>query len=146
MNNEQDMEKIGRIWTAYEDADAETQKRLTDHSFDFHIDDIGSGWEYVRIVFDGNIERNYRVSYIGPTVTDFVRMAMTLGPNDTEQFSWSDEPSYIEYPWLLSRRNDIVYVEAPKIDHGFFLRYNDLKEQIRNGFEHMYKWEIIGID
>ncbi len=146
MNGERSMDEIDRIWAAYEDADTETKKQLTGHVFDFIIDDIGSGWEYVRVVLDGNIERSYRVSYIGPTVTDFVRMAMTLGSNETERFSWSDEPSYIEYPWLLSRQNDIVYVEAPKIDHGFFLRYDDLKEQIRNGFEHMYKWEIVGID
>ena len=138
--------EIGQIWAAFYNTDSETRKRMMDHSFEFIIDDIGSGWEYVRVVLNGKIERNYRVSYIGPTVKDFVRMAMTLGPDELRQFSWSDEPSYIEYPWLLSRQNDVVYVEAPKFEKGFFLNYDYLKNQIRSGFEYMYKWEIVGID
>ena len=144
--NEQIISEVGKIWTLFYGADRETRKRMTDHSFDFIIDDVGSGWEYVRVVLDEEIERSYRVSYIGPTVKDFVRTAMTLGPNELQQFSWSDEPSYIEYPWLLSRQNDVVYVEAPKIENGFFLDYDYLKSQIRKGFEYMYKWEIVGID
>ena len=71
---------------------------------------------------------------------------MTLEPMQTEEFIWSDEPSYIEYPWVLSRCNDVIYVEAPKIDEGFFLDYNYMKQQIRKGFEYMYKWEIVGVD
>ncbi|MBR5754453.1 MAG: hypothetical protein IKX97_01320 [Erysipelotrichaceae bacterium] len=137
---------INNRWTAFFDADSETRKKLTDHSFEFIIDDIGSGWEYVRVILDGDIERNYRVSYIGPTVKSFVRLAMTLNEDQTEEFTWLDEPSYIEYSWLLSRKGDVVYVEAPDIDEGFFLEYDYLKSQIRSGFEYMYKWEVVGID
>ena len=136
---------INNRWTAFFDADSETRKKLTDHSFEFIIDDIGSGWEYVRVILDGDIERNYRVSYIGPTVKSFVRLAMTLNEDQTEEFTWLDEPSYIEYSWLLSRKGDVVYVEAPDIDEGFFLEYDYLKSQIRSGFEYMYKWEVVGI-
>ena len=136
---------INNRWAAFFDADSETRKKLTDHSFEFIIDDIGSGWEYVRVILDGDIERNYRVSYIGPTVKSFVRLAMTLNEDQTEEFTWLDEPSYIEYSWLLSRKGDVVYVEAPDIDEGFFLEYDYLKSQIRSGFEYMYKWEVVGI-
>ena len=145
-HEEQILQDIDRKWAEFNSADAETRKRLTDHSFEFIIDDVGSGWEYVRVILDENIERSYRVSYIGPTVTGFVRTVMTLDPMQTEEFIWSDEPSYIEYPWILSRRNEVIYVKAPKIEEGFFISYDDLKTQIRKGFEYMYKWEIVGID
>lgn len=145
-NQEQILERIEKKWAKYNSADTETRRRMTGHTFEFIIDDIGSGWEYVRVILDGDIEEHYRVSYIGPTVTSFVRTVMTLEPMQTEEFVWSDEPSYIEYPWILSRRNDVIYVEAPKIDKGFFLNYDYLKKQIRNGFEYMYKWEIVGVD
>ena len=146
MVNEQIVNRIRGIWTEFYKKDIETRKRMMDHGFEFIIDDIGSGWEYVRIVLDDDIERSYRVSYIGPTVKSFVRMVMTLEPTEVTEFVWSDEPSYIEYPWVLSRQNDAIYVEAPKIDEGFFLNYDYLKGQIRKGFEEMYKWEIVGID
>ena len=145
-HEEQILQDIDRKWAEFNSADAETRKRLMDHSFEFIIDDVGSGWEYVRVILDENIERSYRVSYIGPTVTGFVRTVMTLDPMQTEEFIWSDEPSYIEYPWILSRRNEVIYVKAPKIEEGFFISYDDLKTQIRNGFEYMYKWEIVGVD
>ena len=145
-SEEQILNDIGRKWSEFNSADAETRRRLIDHSFDFIIDDIGSGWEYVRIILDENIERNYRVSYIGPTVKSFVLTVMTLDAEQTEEFTWSDELSYIEYPWILSRRNNVIYVKAPKIEEGFFLNYDYLKRQIRKGFEYMYKWEILGID
>ena len=145
-HEEQILQEIDRKWTEFNSADEKTRKRLMDHSFEFIIDDVGSGWEYVRIILDQNIERSYRVSYIGPTVTGFVRTVMTLDPTQTEEFIWSDEPSYIKYPWILSRRKDVIYVKAPKIEEGFFIRYDYLKTQIRNGFEYMYKWEIVGVD
>ena len=137
---------IDKKWTEFLNNDPETKKQLTDHTFEFIIDDVGSGWEYVRIILDRDFERSYRVSYIGPTVTGFVRTVMSLGPTQLEQFTWLDEPSYIEYRWLLSRQNDVVYIEAPDIDDGFFINYDYLKAQIRKGFEYMYKWEIVGID
>ena len=145
-HEEQIQQEIDRKWTEFNNADEKTRKRLMDHSFEFIIDDVGSGWEYVRIILDQDIERSYRVSYIGPTVTDFVRTLMTLDPMQTEEFIWSDEPSYIEYPWILSRRKDVIYVKAPKIEEGFFISYDYLKSQIRKGFEYMYKWEIVGVD
>ncbi|MBQ6479193.1 MAG: hypothetical protein IJI44_07505 [Erysipelotrichaceae bacterium] len=144
-NEKQMKEYIREIWTEFNNTDPEDRKKIMDHTFEFIIDDIGSGWEYVSIILDEKIKRNYRVSYIGPTVTGFVRTFMTLGLNQTEQFTWLDEPSYIEYPWLLSRQKDVIYVEAPGIKKGFYISYDYLKKQIRKGFEEMYKWEIVGI-
>ena len=146
MNDEEIRNKLKTVWTAYDGADAETRKRMKDHSFEFIIDDVGSGWEYVRVVLDKEIERHYRVSYIGMTVKGFVRTVMTLEPDQTLEFVWSDEPSYIEYPWLFSRRDEVIYVEAPRIEEGFFLGYDYFKSQIRKGFEEMYRWDIVGID
>ena len=145
MDDRQIMNKIEKKWSEFDRADEPGRKQLTDHVFEFIIDDIGSGWEYVHIVLDKDIERNCRISYIGPTVKSFVRTVMTLEPAQTEEFVWSDEPSYIEYPWILSRRDDVIYVEAPDIEEGFFLDYDYFRKQIRKGFEYMYKWEILGI-
>ena len=117
-----------------------------DHCFEFIIDDVGSGWEYVHVILDKEIERKYRVNYIGPAVTGFVRTVMTMEPNQLKEFTWLDEPSYIEYPWLLSRQDDVIYIEAPDIEDGFFLSYEFFKTQIRKGFEDMYRWEIVGFD
>ena len=138
--------RIGKIWTDFYKEDPEKRNKLTDHCFEFIIDDIGSGWEYVRIVLDKDTERKYRVSYIGPTVKAFVRTMMTLGATQLEEFTWLDEPSYIQYPWIVSRQSDVIYIEAPEIEEGFFLNYEYFKAQIRKGFEEMYRWEIVGID
>ena len=37
--------KLSRIWQSYNDVKKEKQLELTNHSFSFHIDDIGAGWE-----------------------------------------------------------------------------------------------------
>ena len=145
-NNEQLVNRIGRIWTDFFREDEKKRRQLTDHSFEFIIDDISSGWEYVRIVLDEETERKYRVSYIGPTVKSFVRTVMTAGPIQRTEFVWLDEPSYIKYPWLFSRQNDAIHIEAPDIEEGFFLYYEYFKAQVRKGFEYMYKWEVVGID
>ena len=138
-------DKIKEKWTGFFAADSEKRKQLMDHSFRFIIDDVGSGWEYVRIVLDEEIEERYRISYIGPTVKDFVRTIMTLESVELKRFVWSDEPSYIEYAWLLSRQHDVIYIEAPGIKDGFFLGFDYFKKQIRKGFEETYRWDILGI-
>ena len=42
--------KLSRIWQSYNDVGIEKQLELTNHSFSFHIDDIGAGWEYVHFI------------------------------------------------------------------------------------------------
>ncbi len=122
---------VQRIWQSYRDAGQEKQTELTDHTFSFHIDDIGAGWEYVHFVLDEE-GFAFRISYIGPSVTDFVKSMTTLKKNESKEFTWYDEPD--EYTWLVSRLKDIVYVEPPVSVNGFYLKYDYFKDQIMEGY------------
>ena len=110
----------------------EKQLELTNHSFSFRIDNIGAGWEYVHFVLDDQ-SHDFRISYIGPGVSDFVRYSTHLEKNETGTFTWYDEPG--EYNWLLSRRDDVIYIEAPFCKNGFFLRYDYFKHQVIEGWK-----------
>ena len=124
--------KLSRIWQSYNDVKKENQLELTDHVFSFHIDDIGAGWEYVHFVLDKQ-PHSFRISYIGPGVSDFVRFSTRLEKNETGTFTWYDEPG--EYNWLLSRRDDVIYIEAPFCKDGFFLRYDYFKDRVNEGWK-----------
>ena len=124
--------KLSRVWQSYKDMKKDKQLELTNHSFSFHIDDIGAGWEYVHFKMDDQ-QHGFRISYIGPGVSDFVRYSTHLEKNETGTFSWYDEPG--EYNWLLSRRDDMIYIEAPFCKNGFFLRYDYFKHQVIEGWK-----------
>lgn len=135
MNSEKRQQKeldrrMTRIWQSFKDVGQERQTLLTDHVFSFHIDDIGAGWEYVHFTLDDE-SHGCRISYIGPGVSDFVDALTSLDKNQSIIFTWYDEPG--EYTWTISRRNDFVYVEAPYAEEGFFLKYDYLRNQIREG-------------
>ena len=137
MNKEKRMQKdrdkkLSRIWQSYNDMKKEKQLEVTDHVFSFQIDDIGAGWEYVHFVLDDQLH-SFRISYIGPGVSDFVRYSTHLEKNETGTFTWYDEPG--EYNWLLSRRDDVIYIEAPFCKNGFFLRYDYFKHQVIEGWK-----------
>ena len=131
--------KVQRIWQSFRDVGQEKQTELTAHTFSFHIDDIGAGWEYVHFVLD-NEEFGFRISYIGPGVSDFVESMTSLQKTESKDFTWYDEPG--EYTWIVSRLNDIVYVEPPYGTDGFYLKYDYFKDQILEG----YNKSIYGLD
>ena len=124
--------KMAGIWQSFRDVGHEKQGKLIDHTFSFHIDDIGAGWEYVHFVLD-NEEFGFRISYIGPGVSDFVESMTSLQKTESTDFTWYDEPG--EYTWLVSRQDDIVYVEAPTGEESFFLKYEYFREQILDGYK-----------
>ncbi len=119
--------RMARVWQSYASFPKEKQTELTDHTFSFHLDDTGAGWEYVHFVLDGE-SFGFRISYIGPDVSSFVSSAASLGKKDSLVFTWYDEPG--EYTWTFSRRDDVVYVEAPFRKQGFFLNYGYFCSQI----------------
>ena len=131
--------KMARIWQSFRDVGNEKQAELTDHTFSFHIDDIGTGWEYVHFVLDTE-GYGFRISYIGPGVSDFVESMTSLKKNESKEFTWYDEPG--EYTWIVSRQGEIVYVEAPNGINGFFLKYEYFRNQIMEG----YKKSIYGTE
>ena len=130
--------KLQRAWQPFRDAGQEKQTELTDHTFSFHIDEIGAGWEYVHFILDDD-GFGFRISYIGPGVTDFVKSMTTL-KKESKEFTWYDEPD--EYTWFVSRLKDIVYVEPPISVNGFYLKYLYFRNQILEG----YKNSLYGIE
>ncbi len=131
--------KVQRAWQPYREADKEKLTELTDHTFSFHIDEIGAGWEYVHFILDDE-GFGFRISYIGPGVTDFVKSMTTMKKIESKEFTWYDEPD--EYTWFVSRLKDIVYVEPPIAVNGFYLKYDYFRDQILAG----YKNSIYGLD
>ena len=131
--------KMARIWQSFRDVGKEKQAELTDHTFSFHIDDVGAGWEYVHFILDDD-GFGFRISYIGPGVSDFVNSMTSLKKKESKEFTWYDEPG--EYTWYVSRLGEIVYVEPPDGDNGFFLKYEYFKNQIQDG----YKNSIYGLE
>ena len=121
-----------RIWQSFRDVGIEKQCKLTDHTFSFFIDDIGTGWEYVHFVLD-NHKFGFRISYIGPGISDFVESMTSLRNGESKDFTWYDEPG--EYTWLVSRLDDNVYVEAPSVRNSFFLKYEYFRNQIQEGYK-----------
>ena len=69
--------KVQRIWQSFRDVGQDRQTELTGHTFSFHIDDIGAGWEYVHFILDDD-GCGFRISYIGPSVTEFVKSVTTM--------------------------------------------------------------------
>ena len=122
--------RMARVWQSFQSFGKDKQSALTAHTFSFHLDDTGAGWEYVHFVLD-DVPHGFRISYIGPGVSDFVRAATSLKKRETRDFTWYDEPG--EYSWIISRRDDLVYIEAPSIERGFFLRYDYFKAEILKG-------------
>ncbi|MBQ6504823.1 MAG: hypothetical protein IJI57_13020 [Flexilinea sp.] len=123
--------KMARIWQSFQDAGKEKQALLTDHTFSFHVDDTGAGWEYVHFLLDGK-SYGFRISYIGPGISEFVNVSMSLDKKESVQFTWYDEPG--EYTWLFSRRDDLIYIEAPYVKNGFFLKYEYFCTEILKGW------------
>ena len=122
---------MARVWQSFHSVGKEKQSALTDHTFSFFLDDTGAGWEYVHFVLDDE-SYSFRISYIGPDVSDFVNTSTSLDKKESVQFTWYDEPG--EYTWLFSRRDDLIYVEAPYVENGFFLRYDYFRTEILKGW------------
>ena len=131
--------KVQRAWQPFREAGKEKQTELTGHTFSFHIDEIGAGWEYVHFILDDE-GFGFRISYIGPSVTDFVKSMTTMKKIESKEFTWYDEPD--EYTWFVSRLKDIVYVEPPIAVNGFYLKYDYFRDQILEGFNN----SIYGLD
>ena len=124
-----DKKRLKNIWKRFrtsgmqKDIDEHPEK----HTFEFSVDE-GVGWEYVDYVVDGKHSGSCRVSYIGPDVDRFIEFVENLSDGKSDEFFWYDEPG--EYRWFVSRKGDYVYIEAPRIENGFFLNYDYFVSQL----------------
>ena len=124
-------------WKMFREAGSRKRKRLLDHTFEFCIDDVGSGWEYIHFELDGRSTGTYRVSYIGPDVHAFVNAVTGLKEKDFMEFTFLDEPG--QYDLLFSKRQENIYIELDGFEDGFFLRYNYFTEKITEGLHRCYR-------
>ena len=76
-------------------------------------------------------ELRCRVSDIGPSVGDLVIMVENLKDGDEDSLTWFDEPG--TYQWRFSRRRNLIYVESPVSDEGFYLYYEEFLDQLKSG-------------
>ena len=121
-------------WKALRRRGEEERRQLLDRRFAFVVDDIGAGWEYIHFELDGKTFASYRISYIGPGVSDFVDKVTSLGEEEICEITFYDEPG--EYTLLFVRKQDIIYIEIPENRNGFFMKYDVFADRIRKG----YKW------
>ena len=132
------MERVRPHLDAYDQADWAGKLKMMNHVLEFFIDDVGAGWEYVHILLDQKLREDYRISEIGPGVKAFVRFVFSLEEQETKQFAWYDEPG--EYHWIFSRKNAALYIEAPGLEEGFFVRYFAFRDGLRKEYERVYGW------
>ena len=133
--------KMAGIWKSFRAAGREKQAELADHTFSFHIDDTGTGWEYVHFVPD-NKKYGFRISDIGPGVSAFVEAMTSLQKKESKLFTRDDGPG--EYTRAVSRLKDVVYVEYPTGNGGFFLKYDYFRDRILAGYQNsIYGEQVI---
>lgn len=65
------------VWTVFDRMSEAERAQALNHSFKLESHRIGVGWEYPAVTLDGENYR-YRVSYIGPSVRDFVNLVKKL--------------------------------------------------------------------
>ena len=135
--------RVDEKWREFDRADWLTKLGLMRHGFSMHIDRVDGVWEDVHIVLDERRRQDYRVAKpmgysTGSSVMAFVRFLFGLGEKETKRFSWS--AVWGTQTWLLSRKYSALYVEAPGVEEGFFIRYRDFREACLAALEQQYGW------
>lgn len=118
------------VWERYDGfTTAEKIKELS-RIFRMKNGGVGAGWERPTIQLD-DCELRCRVSDIGPSVNDLVVMVENLKDGGEDSLTWFDEPG--TYQWRFSRRRNLIYVESPVSDEGFYQYYEEFLDQLKSG-------------
>ncbi len=132
MLTEEKRAKIAGKWAYYRECSRKKRKKLLDHRFAFHIEYDCGIEDAFRFELDEKEEDLIGLGYAGPRKEDFVRIVTNLKEKDLQEVGYLYEPG--EANMLFSRRNDIIYIELPHIEDGFFLRYAYFVEKILEGY------------
>ena len=130
-------------WERYRRADRREKLALLRHSFSMYIPHADRGYEFLRIVLDDRAELEYSVNKAAAvsddyTLRGFVRFVSALGEGETKTFAWVTADGIKE--WILSRDDAVLYVNAPGLGEGFFIRYLEFRDECFAAYEKRYGW------
>lgn len=130
-------------WERYRRADRREKLALLRHSFSMYIPHADRGYEFLRIVLDDRAELEYSVNKAAAVSNDytlrgFVRFVFALGEGETKTFAWVTADGIKE--WILSRDDAVLYVNAPGLGEGFFIRYLEFRDECFAAYEKRYGW------
>ena len=130
-------------WERYRRADRREKLALLRHSFSMYIPNADRGYEFLRIVLDDRAELEYSVNKAAAvsddyTLRGFVRFVFALKEGETKTFAWVTADGIKE--WILSRDDAVLYVNAPGLGEGFFIRYLEFRDECFAAYEKRYGW------
>ena len=130
-------------WERYRRADRREKLALLRHSFSMYIPHADRGYEFLCIVLDDRAELEYSVNKAAAvsddyTLRGFVRFVFALGEGETKTFAWVTADGIKE--WILSRDDAVLYVNAPGLGEGFFIRYLEFRDECFAAYEKRYGW------
>ena len=130
-------------WERYRRADRREKLALLRHSFSMYIPHADRGYEFLRIVLDDHAEQEYSVNKAAAvsddyTLRGFVRFVFALKEGETKTFAWVTADGIKE--WILSRDDAVLYVNAPGLGEGFFIRYLEFRDECFAAYEKRYGW------
>jgi len=130
-------------WERYRRADRRKKLALLRHSFSMYIPHADRGYEFLRIVLDDHAEQEYLVNKAAAvsddyTLRGFVRFVFALKEGETKTFAWVTADGIKE--WILSRDDAVLYVNAPGLGEGFFIRYLEFRDECFAAYEKRYGW------
>ena len=134
---------VAEPWERYRRADRREKLALLRHSFSMYIPHADRGYEFLRIVLDDRAELEYSVNKAAAVSNDytlrgFVRFVFALGEGETKTFAWVTADGIKE--WILSRDDAVLYVNAPGLGEGFFIRYLEFRDECFAAYEKRYGW------
>ena len=134
---------VAEPWERYRRADRREKLALLRHSFSMYIPHADRGYEFLRIVLDDRAELEYSVNKAAAvsddyTLRGFVRFVFALGEGETKTFAWVTADGIKE--WILSRDDAVLYVNAPGLGEGFFIRYLEFRDECFAAYEKRYGW------
>ena len=141
MDDNEMLQRACKQWDRYSCADWEGKLCLMRHSFSVKIVHTNEFAEFVSYALDGKKIQEFRLprpggDESGSFVRDFVRFVFSLGPGETKLFRLIKGKS--EFTWLLSREGWTLYVDAPGISDGFFIRYGVFRDAWFAEYERVY--------
>ena len=134
---------VAEPWERYRRADRREKLALLRHSFSMYIPHADRGYEFLCIVLDDRAELEYSVNKAAAvsddyTLRGFVRFVFALGEGETKTFAWVTADGIKE--WILSRDDAVLYVNAPGLGEGFFIRYLEFRDECFAAYEKRYGW------
>ena len=130
--------RVNEKWNELRRCSSEERKQLLNqHTLTFHMDAVGTGWEYIHFELDGQVVASFRVSYIGPGVETFVNELSNMKEEDCRVICFYDEPG--EYFLIFARKKDLLYIQLPSRKKAIWQEYAVFLSQVRAEEKNYYR-------